>query len=197
MNRHHHYEVAFEDYLRRRKISYVGVDETRRVEMAGNKIKSFDFLLYPSNHDRHWLVDVKGRKFPYSNSNSGSGQLATQLQPIQEQKSAQQGSPARRSRGRYWENWVTRADLDGLAEWQNIFGNDFEARFVFAYLLGGSPDHWPPGQPHAWQGQLYAFWSVPLADYVRHCRLRSTSWDTVSVPPKAFLDIAQPATGLC
>ncbi|MHC4674764.1 MAG: HYExAFE family protein, partial [Planctomycetota bacterium] len=61
--RHIHYEAAFEDYLRSRGVPYVPVDEARRAIFSGAKIKSFDFLVYPGN-EHHWIVDIKGRKFP-------------------------------------------------------------------------------------------------------------------------------------
>ena len=78
-----------------------------------------------------------------------------------------------------------------------MFGDDFEARFVFAYHLQGTADRWPTGRPHSWQGSLYAFWTVRLADYLSHCRQRSSSWGTVSVPHKAFREIAQPVASFC
>ena len=171
MKRHLHYETAFEDYLCSRGIPYVPVAETRKVIFSGGKVKSFDFLVYPADNC-HWIVDVKGRKFPYRAVNGSS-------------------------QGRYWENWVTREDLDGLADWQAVFGEDFEARFVFAYLLDGPADRWPTGRPHTWQGGLYAFLTVRLSDYVHHCRQRSTSWGTVAVPRQVFREMAQPVGGFC
>jgi len=161
--RHIHYEAAFEDYLRSKGIPYVPVDETRKVIFSGSKIKSFDFLVYPGDN-RHWIVDVKGRQFPYK---------------------------TRRGRGRYWENWVTQQDLEGLAEWQKVFGEDFESYFVFAYLLSGAPEHWPTGVPHRFREERYAFFSVTLTDYQAHCRVRSASWKTVSVARNAFREITQ------
>jgi len=79
--RRHHYERAFETFLRQRRIPYVAVDEARKAllppdasfRVAGstttdagssvatdNALKSFDFVLYG---DRcNFLIDVKGRK---------------------------------------------------------------------------------------------------------------------------------------
>lgn len=171
MKRHLHYERAFEDFLRSRHIPYVPVDETRKVIFSGSKVKSFDFLVYPAE-DCHWIVDVKGRKFPYNGGN---------------------GKPT----ARYWENWVTQEDLDGLSDWQGVFGSEFEARFVFAYLLQGPADRWPAGRPHSFQGQLYAFLTVSLNDYSRHCRLRSVSWGTVAMPRETFRGLARPVGSFC
>jgi hypothetical protein len=161
---HIHYEAAFEDYLRQRRVPFVMVDEARRVMFAGERIKSFDFLVYPGG-GQQWIIDIKGRRFPY---------------------------PSRRGAGRYWENWVLQADLDSLAEWQDVFGPEFEARFVFTYLLEGPPDRWPVAVPYSFRGESYAFLFVRLSDYVRHCRRRSPRWQTVCVPRAAFREIAWP-----
>jgi len=162
--RHIHYEVAFEDYLRSRGVPYVPVDETRRAVFDGTKIKSFDMLVYP-NGGPNWIVDVKGRKFPYINEDGAK---------------------------HYWENWVEREDLDGLTQWQHSFGEDFEARFVFAYLLDGPPDRWPQTTPHRFRDELYCFFTVTLSDYKLYNRQRSPSWQTVTVPTKTFRQIIQP-----
>lgn len=171
MKPHLHYEAAFEDYLQTRRIPYVPVDETRKTLFAGSKIKSFDFLVYPSE-DQHWIVDVKGRNFPYLDAN-GHGT------------------------GRYWENWVTQEDLDGLGEWETVFGAEFEARFVFAYHLSGPPDRWPTGRPHAFHDALYAFMTVRLNDYRQHCRRRSAGWGTVCMPRRVFRELARPVGSFC
>lgn len=162
--RHVHYEAAFEDYLRSGGVPYVPVDETRRVIFAGSRVKSFDFLAYPGG-EPHWIVDVKGRKFPYTDS---------------------------RGSRRYWENWVAKVDLESLAEWQTVFGSEFVACFVFAYLLDGPPDRWPTVRPHAFRGDYYAFLAVTLDDYRQHCRPRSRKWETVAVPRAVFREIVRP-----
>ncbi len=74
--RRHHYERAFENYLRSRRIPYIAVDEAKktllperahlRVESdsgdAGLTLKSFDFVIYGERCN--FLVDVKGRRVP-------------------------------------------------------------------------------------------------------------------------------------
>lgn len=62
-DRTNHYELAFEEYLRRRQIPYVAVDEARRSLLEGSSVKSLDFIV-SSSQGRSWLVDVKGRRFP-------------------------------------------------------------------------------------------------------------------------------------
>lgn len=63
MKRDNHYEAAFEEFLRKRRVPYVAVDEARRALMGDSSIKSLDFLV-SSSRGGTWLVDVKGRHFP-------------------------------------------------------------------------------------------------------------------------------------
>ncbi len=55
-----HYEVAFEDYLRRRGLPYIAVDEAKKALFGNAKLKSFDFVVYRPGATK-LLVDVKGR----------------------------------------------------------------------------------------------------------------------------------------
>ena len=161
--RHIHYEAAFEDYLRSRGLPYIAVDEQRKAIFAGARIKSFDFLIYPPSGPA-WLADVKGRKFPY------------------------RGSAGKR----YWENWVTTDDLEGLAEWQQAFGDGFRATLVFAYWLTGAGNRLPTVHVHTYRDQYYCFFAISLDDYAEHCRARSAKWQTVAMPAKLFRELARP-----
>ncbi|HEX5102810.1 MAG TPA: HYExAFE family protein [Pirellulaceae bacterium] len=71
--RNNHYEAAFEAWLRRLRVPYVAVDETHRSLAGAGSLKSVDFIVSPpgqattvadSAAPAHWLVDVKGRRFP-------------------------------------------------------------------------------------------------------------------------------------
>lgn len=61
--RANHYEAAFEEYLRQRRIPYVAVDEQRRTLLEEASLKSMDFIVY-SRNPVNLLVDIKGRRFP-------------------------------------------------------------------------------------------------------------------------------------
>lgn len=161
--RHVHYEAGFEDFLRSRGWPYVPVEEQRRIIFSGCRVKSFDFLVYHPGAVT-WLVDVKGRKFPYEVGGSK----------------------------RYWDNWVTREDLEGLKRWQETFGEGFTGMLVFAYWLGGNTDRWPSTSVHCFRNESYCYLSVPVATYTMHARPRSAKWDTLSMPTKAFREMAQP-----
>lgn len=165
--RHVHYEAAFEDFVRSRGWPYIPVDEQKKAIFSGARIKSFDFLVYPPGCDA-WLVDVKGRKFPYEVSGGK----------------------------RYWENWVTRRDLAGLTRWKEVFGAGFQPLLVFAYWLLCKPGSEPTSSVHAFRNEYYAFLAVRAEDYAAHARHRSQSWDTVSVPHAAFRQIVQPIESL-
>ena len=156
-DRHIHYEAAFEDYIRSRGWPYIPVDEQKKAIFCGARIKSFDFLVYRPGK-RAWLVDVKGRKFPYEGKNGR----------------------------RYWENWVTRGDLDGLSRWEGVFGNEFETGLVFAYWVTAPPEREPTGQLHVFRNETYAFLWISALDFRTHARSRSPKWDTVSVPTSDF-----------
>ncbi len=165
-HRNVHYEVAFEDYLRGRGWPYVAVDEAKKAVFAGVPIKSFDFVVY-STTGPNLLVDVKGRKFP----DSGPGRRKTQARP--------------------WENWVTREDLDGLSEWETVFGDGFQAVLVFAYWLQGPPQRAPFEDVHLLRGKHYAFQALALGDYITAARPRSAKWQTVALPAKRFQGLAR------
>jgi hypothetical protein len=160
-----HYEAAFEDYLRSRGLPYVAVDEARKAIFGRISLKSFDFVVY-SEQGPNLLVDVKGRKFPDS-------------------------VPGRKRGGKAWENWITRDDVEGLAEWQGVFGEGFRAALVFAYWLQGPPQRSPFGDVHFFREHHYAFVAVTLENYVTMARPRSQRWQTLAVGAAEFAQVAR------
>ena len=162
-NRDNHYEAAFEEYLRRRGVPYIAVDEAKRSVMAdGASIKSLDFVV-SSSGTTTWLVDVKGRRFP-----SGD-----------EQK-------------QYWKNWSAREDLESLAQWEVLFGESFRGLFVFAYHILGDQAPLPTEQLFEHRGGLYGFVAIELVDYTAYAHPISPSWDTVAMPTADFRRLARP-----
>jgi hypothetical protein len=166
-NRDNHYEAAFEEFLRSRGVPYVAVDEAKRSLLSdGKSIKSLDFIVSASAPTT-WLVDVKGRRFP-------SGDVQKQ----------------------YWKNWSTRDDLRSLAQWEELFGANFHAMFVFAYDVLGDRSPLPAGELFQCRGGVYGFIAVPLADYAAHARPISPRWDTWAMPAGDFRRFARPITDL-
>lgn len=170
--RRFHYEQAFEYYLRIHRVPYVAVDEARKTLLPQGRhpgslatIKSFDFVVYAPKGK--YLVDIKGRMF-------GS-----------------QKSPWSLSNGRL-ESWVTREDVEGLEQWQKLFGEEFRPIFVFAYCLHQQPPDALFEEIFTFGDKWYALREVDLRDYRREMVLRSRRWQTVHVPKKAFLRISRP-----
>ena len=65
MIRRNHYETAFEEFLRSRRVPYVAVDEKRRSLLEQASLKSLDFIVHAASGEK-LLVDVKGRRYPTS-----------------------------------------------------------------------------------------------------------------------------------
>ena len=157
--RHNHYDAAFEAYLREMRTPHIVVDEQRRALMANSSLKSMDFIVYAPN--LNLLVDVKGRKFP-SGAETG---------------------------GHKWENWVTEDDLESLLRWQSVFGDDFRAVLVFAYDVVHPRWLSELDDPFAFRGRMYSFYGVWVDEYIQEMRGRSASWETVSLPSRAFREL--------
>lgn len=187
--RRHHYEQAFESYLRSNRIPYVSVDEARKALIpAGGKLrtitppdfdggnpriralKSFDFAIYTGSGN--FLIDVKGRKI-----------------------SRRLGADGEELRGRM-ESWVTNDDVESLHAWIELFGGDFAAAFVFLYWCEGQPRDGLFEEIFAFRERWYAVRTVTLADYVRCMRQRSPRWRTVHVPARDFERISHRFVGI-
>jgi len=159
---HIHYEVAFEDYLQTNQIPYVAVDEAKRAAFRDAKLKSFDFIVYSATGN-NWLVDIKGRRW----------------------------APRKPGNRPAWENWVTQADLDGLQQWQHVFGTGFAALLVFAYRLDANGEP-PPEVLHVFRDTRYVFAGVPADQYRLQARVRSPKWGTVNLPVREFARHVRP-----
>jgi hypothetical protein len=160
--RHGHYERAFEEWLRQRRVPYVPVTQVRRPSDAAGPLKHFDFLVH-APHDRHYIVDVKGKRFP---------QLS-------------------RGREAFWENWVHLEDLEGLLSWETHFGEGYEGLLVYAYWLQ-TPDGDEVRKTLSFRGRDYLMVAVPARTYAEHCRRRSTRWQALSIPTKEFPRLVKP-----
>ena len=187
--RRFHYEQAFEHYLRACRAPYVAVDEARKsllptaaaASLTGRAvsatattapnlpgaIKSFDFVVYAE--DRNLLVDVKGRMF---------GSTRAKLSES----------------NRRFESWVTNEDVDGLSEWERLFGDAFTAVFVFLYCLRQQPPDALFEEVFEFGGKFYAMREIDLATYRRLMVPRSRRWGTVHLPSQAFQAHSRPFT---
>lgn len=160
--RDNHYERAFAEYLRGRKVPCIGVDEVRRSESPLGPLKSLDYIVSPPTGDAAWLVDIKGRRFP-----AGRGR-------------------------QYWKNWSTSGDLEGLSRWETHFGPRFHGLLVFAYHLVSDLAPVPPEAVFPYQERLYAFVGIRLDLYMAWAHVISPKWDTVAMPAARFRELAAP-----
>lgn len=173
--RRFHYEQAFEHYLRANRVPYVAVDEARKAlmpkaagESTGGSLKSFDFVVYAPG--RSLLVDVKGRQF---------GSI----------RAAMAGRSLSKAR---FESWVTREDVDDMARWETLFGEGFEAVFVFTYCLQQQPPDALFEEVFTFNGRWYALREIPLSSYRNAMVERSASWGTVHLPAPAAARLSRP-----
>lgn len=178
MNSHNHYEAAFEDYLRTRQVAYVAVDEAKKSIFRDARLKSFDFIVY-SERSLNWLVDIKGRRWA---ARRGESVHAPDGRPM---PGGRAGRPA-------WENWVTLGDLQGLEQWQTVFGAGFRGLLVFAYWIDPGLPPAPGEITHRFRDADYVFVGVPLDEYRSEARVRSPKWETYNLPTRVFARLARP-----
>jgi hypothetical protein len=155
-HRYNHYDQALEAYLRHHRRPCVAVDESRRALAASASLKSPDFVV-SGGPGQQWLIDVKGRKFPT-------------------------GGPG----GHFWENWVTRDDIDSLLSWEEAFGGQFCGLLLFAYELLQDTHEARHDEVWSYRERKYAFYGVYVRDYSRVMRPRSESWQTVFLPAAQY-----------
>jgi len=197
MQRRHHYEHAFEAFLRARRIPYVAVDEARKAllpdsarfrlgppdaDPAEHALKSFDFVLYG---DPNLLVEIKGRKVARPRTRPPAA-VGTQRALYAPSATAQ---PERRAR---LENWATREDVESLSAWETLFGDGFEAVFVFLYWCDTLPPAALFEEVFEHRDRWYALRAVRVRDYRAHMKVRSPRWGTVHLPPARFDEFARP-----
>ena len=186
--RRHHYEAAFEWFLRDQRIPYVAVDEAKkallplgaslRAEAAdpdsgvpAQSLKSFDFVVYGSG--LNLLVEVKGRKF------------------VSRSRKAPQARPA----GLRLESWVNSEDVRSMQAWQQLFGPEFRAAFIFLYWCDELPADGLFEEIVEHRGRWYALRAVMVDEYAESMRVRSPRWGTVHVDSATFRRISHPFRG--
>lgn len=176
--RRHHYERAFENYLRARRIPYIAVDEAKKTLLPdgasprlisdandpGIALKSFDFVIYGER--LNLLVDVKGRRVPRNMTTPNA-------------------------RGRL-ESWVTQDDVDSMQRWERLFGEGFEGAFLFIYWCDGQPPDALFQEIFEDRGRWYAIRVIRSTSYIEHMRVRSPRWRTVHLGASDFERLSQP-----
>ncbi|MDX2148438.1 MAG: HYExAFE family protein [Planctomycetota bacterium] len=209
--RRHHYEVAFEAFLRRRRVPYVAVNEARKALLpdstplkvhrvrddattASASLKSFDFVIYGDSSNL--LVEVKGRRIASRKPRESSTEHApdfggTQLGLGGFALSAQAAAHYKRAAPRL-ESWVTLDDVEALKIWQSLFGPEFEAAFVFVYWCEDQPADGLFHEVFEHNRRWYSLRAIRVEDYARHMVVRSPKWRTMHVPASVFERICSP-----
>ncbi len=161
------YEQVFENWLTENRVRYVVIDQQKRRMFARSRIKSFDFLLYPSGSGPV-IAEVKGRRF--------KGKSLAALAGL--------------------ECWVTMEDVRGLIRWEQVFADGFEAAFIFAYEFENVDVEIDDKDVYDFQNSRYMFYTVRLDDYIEFMKVRSPKWQTVTLPAAKFRQFAIPAKDL-
>jgi hypothetical protein len=162
-----HYEKAFQSWLTDNHIQYICVDDSTKAAFDSSKVKSFDFLLYPRS-GKVVIAEVKGRKF--------KGTSLCNLTGL--------------------DSWVTADDVEGLVKWQQVFGPDHMAVFIFAYKMGQIDVDFDGHALYQFQTNRYVFFAVKADDYRKFMRLRSPKWQTVVLPAGDFRRCSSPIEDL-
>jgi hypothetical protein len=176
--RRHHYEHAFERFLRDQRVPYISVDEAKKTLLPersilrvrrGNgeleKLKNFDFVIYGSGGNL--LVEVKGRRLP--------------------QIRLKDGTPAKPR----MESWVTRSDIESLERWAALFGPEFEPMFVFMYWCDDVPPDGLFVETISHKGRWYTMRCIDVATYKTAMRVRSPKWGTVNLSSGDFAQLSR------
>jgi len=166
-NRRFHYDRAFEHYLRANAIPYVAVDEAKRALTGDNKNKA---------------QTTKLKSFDFVVYSEKGPNLLIDVK----------GRKHSGKTGRAFQNWVTRDDVESLQKWSAIFGPGFEPAFAFLFWCDAQPPDALFHEVFAYGDRWYAVLAVRLSDYTRQMRDRSSKWDTVNIPAKAFTQHAGP-----
>lgn len=181
--RRHHYEAAFEQYLRATRVPYVAVDEAKKALLPGaadfhvvdpsdatsgpHALKSFDFVIY--GQGLNLLCEVKGRRISLPKRGPANGASVGRL-----------------------ENWVTSDDAESLARWEQLFGPGFEAAFIFVYWCDAQPPDGLFQEIFTHRERWYAIRACRLRDYAGAMKVRSQKWRTLHVPTAIFERISHP-----
>jgi hypothetical protein len=175
-----HYELAFDSWLADNAVNYVFVDQRKRNTFSSDKVKTFDYLIYPAKSDLHSqtsgpivIAELKGKIFK---SASLAGLSAM-------------------------ESWVSLEDVRGMLKWRQVIAATTpsgiaSAVFVFAYKLENVDVENDGYEIYDFDAERYVFFCVDLSDYTDNMKLRSRRWQTVNLPAQTFRQKAFPIRNL-
>lgn len=161
---HAHYEEAFKQYLADHRVPFVTVEQLVRRTDAAGPIKNFDLLVHPADGATHYIVDVKGKRFPSLS----------------------------RQREVFWENWIHGDDLEGLYAWEEHFGPGYTGLLVFVYWLQAELDGRQYGSIYRHRERSYLMVALTAQEFAAHARTRSLRWQALYVPVRTFVGLVRP-----
>lgn len=101
------------------------------------------------------------------------------------------GRQARNGRGgASYQTWTTQQDVEDLLQWQQVFGEGFQAVLAFVYWI--DPPLTPEPGMFEFRERWYLLMGIELNEYREHMRRRSVKWETVSLPIADFRSLARP-----
>jgi hypothetical protein len=179
MTQTNQYEKAFAGWMMENRVQFVPIDQHKRAKFARNKVKSFDFIVYPKAPNRPSDASVSPRDI--YNASPAIVEVKGKLF---------KGSSLLGLKG--FQNWVTIEDIHGLTSWQDSF-DGFDAFFVFVYRL--QFPYADTGNYHTYEydGERFFILTIALDDYKKNMTVRSKKWRTVSIGAADFRQHVVPA----
>lgn len=171
-----HYEEAFESWLCDNAVNYVYVDQHKRRSFSAEKVKTFDYLIYPPK--------------PAGQGQSNAPIVIAELKGKVLRSATLAGL-------RSMECWVLLEDVRGMLKWRQVMAASTglgvaQAVFVFAYKLECIDVENDGFEIYDYGGNRYVFYCVDLADYTDNMKLRSRRWQTVNLSAEIFRHKAIP-----
>jgi len=157
------YEHVLENWLRENRVQSVPIDQHQRGLLSRERIKTFDFLIYPPGSPAV-IAEVKGRLY--------KGTDLTELTNLQ--------------------CWVTMEDIRGMSQWQEALGDEVQAAFIFIYRFENIDVETAGRQFYDFGGNRYMLFAVTLDNYMEFMTPRSPKWQTVTLPAAKFRELAMP-----
>jgi hypothetical protein len=127
------------------------------------------------------FVDAKLKSFDFVVYRKGGPNLLVDVKGRQRRDGASKRS---------FETWTTERDVADLAQWEQVFGDGFQAVFAFIYWIE-APLTPEPGM-YSHRDRWYQLMGIELGEYRNHMRRRSAKWETVSLSAEDFRQLARP-----
>ena len=196
--RRHHYEQAFQRYLRDSRIPYICVNEAKKALLPpGAMLNTTGSLggelgieqgVQSSDHLGNEKASRKLKNFDFVVYGSGSNLLVEikgrRLPAIR----LKDGTPAKPR----MESWVTLDDIEALSRWRELFGPEFEPVFVFVYWCDDVPPDGLFVETVEHHQRWYTLRAITLDDYVRAMKVRSPRWRTMNLSTEDFEALSCP-----